>query len=200
MNVADLLNQLGGVGSVARELGISESQARSGAEALLPALLGGFKQQAQSQPAGLGGLVEMLGRMGGGGLMDDVLGAQPTNIDRGNQVLGQIFGSKDVSRAVAQNAGGQTGLDPVVLKKMLPMLGMLVAGYMSKQGAPGALPAQPAAPQAGGLGGMLGTMLGGQGAAPPTGRSAGGLASMLDLDGDGNPLNDLVGMLGKLRR
>lgn len=200
MNVSDLLNQMGGVGSVARELGIHESQARNGAEALLPAVLGGFKQQAQSQPAGLGGLMEVLGRMGGGGLMDDVLGAQPTNIDRGNQVLGQIFGSKDVSRTVAQNAGGQTGLDPEVLKKMLPMLGMLVAGFMSKQGAPGAMPAQPAAPQAGGLGGMLGTMLGGQGAAPPAGRSAGGLASMLDLDGDGNPLNDLVGMLGKLKR
>lgn len=193
MNVNNLLNQMGGVGSVARELGINESQARSGAEALLPALLGGFKQQAQSQPAGLGGLVDMLGKMGGGGLMDDVLGAQPTNINRGNEVLGQIFGSKDVSRTVAQSAAGQSNLDPAVLRKMLPMLGMLVAGFMSKQGAAGAAPAQQAAPQAGGLGGMLGQMLGGQ-----SGGSARGLASMLDLDGDGDPLNDIAGMLGKL--
>jgi hypothetical protein len=200
MNVSDLLSQMGGMESVARELGINEGQARSGAEALLPAVLGGFRQQAQSQPAGLGGLVDMLGKMGGGGLMDDVLGAQPTNIDRGNEVLGQIFGSKDVSRTVAQKAGGQTGLDPVVLKKMLPMLGMLVAGFMSKQTAPGALPAQPAAPQAGGLEGMLGAMLASRGAAPTAGRNAGGLASMLDLDGDGDPRNDIMGMLGKLKR
>lgn len=28
--------------------------------------------------------------------------------------------------------------------------------------------------------------------------SLGGLASMLDLDGDGNPLDDILGMAGKL--
>ncbi|HRQ59213.1 MAG TPA: DUF937 domain-containing protein [Azoarcus taiwanensis] len=193
MQVEDLLKQMGGLGSVARELGVDERQARSGAEALLPAILGGFKRQAQAQPAGAGGLLDVLGRLGGGGLMDEVIGAQPTNLEHGNQVLGQIFGSKDVSRAVAQNAAGQTGLDPNVLKKMLPMLGMLVAGYMSKQGAA----PQPAAAPASGLGDMLG----GRGAGRPAARGgAGGLADMLDLDGDGNPLNDVLGMLGKLKR
>lgn len=197
MQIADLLQQMGGLGSMARELGVDERQARSGAEALLPAILGGFKRQAQAQPAGAGGLLDVLGRLGGGGLMDEVIGAQPTNLEHGNQVLGQIFGSKDVSRAVAQNAAGQTGLDPNVLKKMLPMLGMLVAGYMSKQGAA----PQPAAAPASGLGDMLGNMLGGRGAGRPAARGgAGGLADMLDLDGDGNPLNDVLGMLGKLKR
>jgi hypothetical protein len=32
------------------------------------------------------------------------------------------------------------------------------------------------------------------------GTRAGGLASMLDLDGDGNPLDDMLGMAGKLMR
>jgi hypothetical protein len=54
-------------------------------------------------------------------------------VSRGNEVLGQIFGSKDVSRTVAQNAASRSGLDPSLLKKMLPMLAMLVAGYMAKQ-------------------------------------------------------------------
>src|SRR5690606_3813941 len=100
-------------------------------------------------------------------------------------------GSKDVSRAVAQNAAGQTGLDANVLKKMLPMLGMLVAGYMSRRGG------AASGGQTGGLGGLLG----GQRAAQPAGRGgAGGIAAMLDMDGDGNPLNDVLGMLGKLRR
>ena len=75
----------------------------------------------------------MLGGLGGGGLLDDVLGPQPTSVNRGNDVLGQIFGSKDVSRTVAQNAATRTGLDPSLVKKMLPMLAMLVAGYMAKQ-------------------------------------------------------------------
>jgi hypothetical protein len=199
MQASDLLNQMGGIGSVARELGVSESEAQSGAAALLPAILGGFKKQAQSQPSGLAGLAGMLGQLGGGGLMDDVLGSQPTNVNRGNEVLGQIFGSKDVSRAVAQNAAGSTGLDPALLKRMLPMLAMLAGGYLSRQ--TGGLAGQAAqAGQGGGLGGMLGQVLGRQGSGQTEGRSAGGTGSMLDLDGDGNPLDDIIGMAGKFMR
>jgi len=122
VQIMDILGEMGGIQSVARELGISEPQAASGAAALLPALLGGFKGQAQAHPAGLEGLAGVLGNLGGGGLLDDVLSPQSTNASRGNGVLGQIFGSPDVSRTVAQHAATQTGLDPSLLKKMLPML------------------------------------------------------------------------------
>jgi hypothetical protein len=150
--------------------------------------LGGFKKQAQGQPGGFEGLGGLLGQLGGGGLLDNVLGPQPTDVSRGNDVLGQIFGTKEVSRTVAQNAASQTGLDPSLLKKMLPMLAMLVAGYLAKQGS-GAAAAQPSG---GGLGNVLGSLLGG--------RSGGGLASMLDMDGDGNPLDDILRMVGKGQR
>jgi hypothetical protein len=198
MQVTDIISQAGGLQSIARELGISESQAASGAAALAPAILGGFKKQAQAQPGGLEGLGGLLNQLGGSGLLDDVLSSKPTDVGRGNEVLGQIFGSKDVSRAVAQNAASQSGLDPGVLKKMLPMLAMLVAGYMARQRSAGAgtsagAAAQPAA-GGGGLGGLLGGLLGGQ-----AGRG-GGLASMLDMDDDGNPLDDILRMVGKGQR
>lgn len=193
MQLTDILAQTGGLQSMARELGVSESQASAGAAALLPALLGGFKKQAQ--PAGAEGLAALLGQLGGGSLMDDVLSPQPTNVNRGNAVLGQIFGSPDVSRTVASSASAQSGLDPAVLRKMLPMLAMLAAGYMARQGAGRAAPAQ-AGNQ--GLGGLLGGLLGGgQGGGRP---AQGGLASMLDLDGDGNPLDDILDLAGKLTR
>ena len=190
MQITDILAQTGGLQSMARELGISEAQAASGAAALVPALLGGFKKQAQAQPGGLEGLGGLLGRLGGGGLLDNVLAPQPTDVRQGDAVLGEIFGTKEVSRAVAQNASAQTGLDPSVLKKMLPMLAMLVGGYMAKQGRGGA---------GGGLGGMIGGMLGGKGAAPAAAAPprAGGLAGMLDMDGDGNPLDDILRMVGR---
>ena len=107
MQITDILAQMGGLQSIARELGLSESQAASGADALLPAILGGFKKQAQSQPNGLEGLGGLLGQLGGGGMLDEVLAPQPTDLSHGNDVLGQIFGSRDVSRAVAQNAASQ---------------------------------------------------------------------------------------------
>lgn len=214
MQITDLLAQLGGLQSMSRELGVSEREAASGADALLPAILGGFKTQAQ--PAGLDGLGALLGRLGGGGLLDDVLAPQPTHVERGNDVLGQIFGSKDVSRAVAQNASAQSGLDPALLKKMLPMLAMLVAGFMARQGG-GAAAAGPGSGlgdalgaalggagrgagggAGGGPGGLLGGLLGGQG--PGGSGAGGGLAQMLDLDGNGNPLDDILRMVGGARR
>jgi hypothetical protein len=201
MQITDILAQMGGLQSMARELGASETQVASGASALIPAILGGFKKQAQSQPAGLEGLGGLLGQLGGGGLLDDVLAPEPTHVNRGNDVLGQIFGSKDVSRTVAQNAASQSGLEPSLLKKMLPMLAMLVAGYMAKQRGAGDV-AQPS-PAAGGLGGLLGSLFGGRatrtGSAPP-GAAAPGLASMLDLNGDGNPLDEIMRMAGKALR
>ena len=193
MQITDLIQQMGGIQSMARELGISESQAASGADALMPAILGGFKKQAQAQPAGLEGLGGLLGQLGGGGLLDAVLSPQPTDVGRGNDVLGQIFGSADVSRTVAQNAASRSGLDPSLLKKMLPMVAMMVAGYMAKQGGGGM---QQSA--GGGLGGLLGGLLGGGAPNPRQASTLGGLASMLDMNGDGNPLDDILRMAGKM--
>ena len=204
MQITDILAQMGGLQSMARELGVSETQAAMGAEALVPAILGGFKKQAQVQPTGLEGLGGLLGQLGGGNLLDQVLAPQPTDVSSGNEVLGQIFGSKDVSRAVAQNAASQSGLDPSLLKKMLPMLAMLVTGYMAKQRAADTEARQISSGEGGlggGLGGLLGSLLGGQSAGNPTqGAAAPGLASMLDLNGDGNPLDDIMRMAGKLMR
>ena len=192
MQLQDLLSQTGSLQQIARELGINESQAASGAAALLPAILGGFKKQAQAPSTGLDGLAGMLGRLGGGGLLDDVISQKPTDVGRGNEVLGQIFGSKDVSRTVAQNAASQTGLDTSLLKKMLPMLAMLVAGYMAKQRGAATAP-ESSRSSAGGLGDLLGSMLGG-------GASGSGLGSLLDLNRDGNPLDDILRMAGKALR
>jgi len=182
MQITDILNKTGGLQSIARELGISESDAASAATALAPAVLGGFQKQAEAHPQGLDGLGGLLGQLGGGGLLDSVLSPSPTDTAPGNDVLGQIFGSKDVSRAVAQNAAAQTGHDPSLLKKMLPMLAMVVAGYMAKNHA-----AQQGS-SGGGLGGMLGGLLGGgQGDSP-----LGGLGGMLGGAGKGNPLDDIL--------
>jgi hypothetical protein len=207
MQLTDILSQTGGLSSMARELGISDQQAHTAAAALLPAILGGFAKQAHAQPAGVGGLGDLLGQLGGGSLLDDVVSTQPTDINRGNQVLGQLFGSKDVSRTVAQSAAAQTGLEPSLLRKMLPMLAMLAVGYMARRhgkaavakanGQAGNGNASAEAPAAnagtGGLGDILGGIFGGKG-------GLGGLASKLDVDGNGNPLDDILRKAGMIPR
>ncbi|QJB67927.1 DUF937 domain-containing protein [Parasphingorhabdus halotolerans] len=191
MNILDVLQQSGGIGTMAKELGINESVAQAGAAALLPAILGGFKKTTQAQPSGLEGLGGLLGQLGGGGLLDSVLGSQPTPVNKGNEILGNIFGSKEVSRTVAAGAAQQTGISSDLLKKMLPVVAMMVAGYMAKQSGEES--------GGGGIGGLIGGLLGG-GNKASSGGAMGGIGSLLDLDGDGNPLDDIIGMAGKLMR
>ncbi len=188
-----LINALGGpagIAAMARELGVDQTMVEKGAAALLPAVLGGFKQQAATQPDGLAGLVGMLGKMGGGGLLDSVLGSEPTPVEQGNAVLGQIFGSKDVSRTVAQQAAGQTGIGADLLKKMLPMVAMAAAGFMAKQAA--------ASPAGNGGGGLLGSVVSAlTGGGQQGGGGLGAIASLIDMDGDGNPLDDIMRLVNR---
>jgi hypothetical protein len=193
VDVIDMLQRSGGIEAISKQLGIPPAMASAGADALVPAILGGFGKQARapgSSDSGLGSLIGMLGSLGGGGLAANVLGPEETDINKGNDVLGQIFGSKDVSRSVAADAAGRTGIDPAVLKQMLPILAMLIGGYLSARA--GGSEAQDSG-GLGGLGSILGSVLGGQ-------KAGGGLGSLLDFDGDGNPLDDIIGMAGKLAR
>ena len=189
MNLMDILQQTGGLAAMGSELGIGESTAETGAAALLPPILGGFKKSAQARSGGLDGLGRLLDQLGGESLLDSVTAPQPTPVDKGNAVLGQIFGSKVVSRTVAAGAEQQTGISSDLLRKMLPYLAMMVAGYMAKQRA-------ERTGNGGGLGGLIGGLLNGGNHAS----SGSGLDSLLDLNGDGNALDDMIGMAGKLVR
>jgi hypothetical protein len=97
----------------------------------------------------------------------------------GTGILGQIFGSMDVSREVAARAATQTGIGQDVLKQMLPMVAALVMGALARRGA-----------QGGGLAGL-------QAGLDPTGRAGGGildmLTPMLDANRDGSVIDDLIG-------
>ncbi|MBA2290922.1 MAG: DUF937 domain-containing protein [Gemmatimonadales bacterium] len=176
MELNDLLARTGGLQAIARELGITDAEAAAGAAALAPAIVGGFEKQVEAHPGGNGGLGELLRQFGDDDLLDNVVGPEATDVSRGNSILGQIFGSKEVSRAVAQDAAPRTGLDSSILKKMLPLIAMIVAGQLSRQQKSGAPSAGGGA--LGGLGGILGSILGGG-------------------SGGRNPLDEILGKLGR---
>ncbi|WP_028969937.1 DUF937 domain-containing protein [Sphingomonas sp. URHD0057] len=200
MNVTDMLQQTGAVGAISRELGIDPATAEAGAAALLPSILSGFQNPAaaaEPQSAigggtdaaggGLGALLGTISALGGGGLLDNVTANAPSDVGQGNQILGQIFGSKDESRAVAAQAASQSGVEPSLLKKMLPLLAMAAAGYVMKQAGQGQGSAAGGSLD-GGLSGMLGSILGGQTAPARGGSEPAPSASIL---------GDLIGAAGK---
>ena len=49
MDIASILKQTGAIGQVAQQLGVNEQVAETGAAALLPAILGGFKKTTQDR-------------------------------------------------------------------------------------------------------------------------------------------------------
>lgn len=184
MNLSQALQQSGVIDSMARELNIDEQTARVGAGALLPAIVAGMGRQTTpaASSGGLGGLAGALGGLlggqsggssAGGGLggglggalggilLDQVLGQDPTPVQPGNDILGEIFGSKDVSRGVAEEVAGSTGISSDILKRMLPILAMAVMGYMMNGQQQSASAQQPAGGGAAGgaLGGALGSIL-----------------------------------------
>lgn len=177
MNVNQMLQQTGAVQALSRELGVDPATAEAGATALLPALLSGFKnpvaagETASSGSAfpGLGGLLGTIGSLGGGKLLDNATAAEPTQVDKGNEILGQVFGSKDGSRAVAASAAAQSGVEPSLLKKMLPILAMVAAGYVMKN-----------AGKTGGLGGVFGNSTPNEGQSGPAQSQTSGSNDILE--------------------
>lgn len=214
MNMMDMIMQAAG-GNTAQQagsqFGLSPEMSQKAIGALLPAISSAMKQNTAS-PQGLAGL---LGALQGGGheqYLDNPEALAQNSQTEGNAILGHLFGTKEVSRAVAGRAAEQTGIDSGVLKKMLPMVAMMAMGGMSKQtnsnqGIQGML-AQAAMQQLmggggaakGGLGGMLGGLLGGGGRQVKKQNQAhqqglGMLGKMLDADGDGNTMDDILGMM-----
>ncbi len=177
----DMIARMGGADSIAAmaaKVGISPEQAQGAVAALLPAVTGGMARQAQD---GNGSMVDQLAGMAAsytGSAADDGAVAQ------GNDILGSIFGSKDVSRAVASDAAGKTGLDLGALKALLPMVATMAASALGNG------TGTVAAPASGGIGGMLGGLLGGSGNG---GGAAGALIAMIDTNKDGNPLDEIMG-------
>ncbi|WP_409432174.1 DUF937 domain-containing protein [Litorimonas sp. RW-G-Af-16] len=222
INMMDMILQAAGGQApqqVGQQFGLDQNQSQSAIAALLPALSSALKQNTSS-PQGLAGLLGALQNGQHDQYLDNPqqLGA-PAAVNEGNAILGHLFGSKDVSRAVAGKAAEQTGIGADVLKKMLPMVAMMAMGSLSKQtrgqaqqgGGMQAMLGQMAmqqlmgGKQSGGLGGILRGITGGNARAAKQQSAThqqglGMIGKMLDADGDGSTMDDILGMVMNSRR
>ena len=165
--------------ALGQQFGLTPQQMEAAVKGLAPAIAAGMHRQ--SGGGGLDQIVEALqkGVQGGG------LGSPG---DAGNVVLGQIFGSKDVSRGVARKVSDSSGISAAILQKLLPILAAYLASQMAaKKGGTG-----------GGLGDILGSVLGGGQASQGSG---GGLGDILGSvlggggAGGGGVLGDILGQV-----
>jgi hypothetical protein len=121
------------VEQMARQFGLSQKQAEQAMEALMPAFSQGLKRNA-ADPYGVGAFLSALSTGQHARYFEDMQQAfQPSGVEEGNGILGHLFGSKEVSRAVAKQAEAATGIGQEVLKQMLPVLASMIMGGIYKQ-------------------------------------------------------------------
>ena len=121
------------MGNMARQFGLSQDQVQSAIEALMPAFSTGLKRNA-ADPMGMGAFLQALGTGNHANYFDNVQKAfNPAGVADGNNILGHLFGSKEVSRAVAAQASAATGIGAEILKQMLPSLASMMMGGLAKQ-------------------------------------------------------------------
>ncbi|MDZ7823614.1 MAG: DUF937 domain-containing protein [Ahrensia sp.] len=122
-----------GMSAIAQQFGLSPEQTRAAIEALAPAFSTGLKRNA-ADPAGVAGFLQALAGGNHAQYFDNLENAfQPQGMAEGNGILGHLFGSKEVSRAVANQASAATGIGSEILKQMLPVIASAVMGGLFKQ-------------------------------------------------------------------
>ncbi len=144
-NLSDIMGQFG----------LNEDQARRAIGSLLPSVTKGIEKQASAKNPTI---LEQIAHAEQQAYLDDDNQHvyEKEAIEGGNNILGQILGSKDVSRQVAGQAAEQTGLDSSILKKLLPIVASMAMGAMGKQASAKGLQQNPS-----GIIDLVSSMLGG---------------------------------------
>ncbi len=121
------------VRQLSKQFQLTQEQTVKAMEALMPAFSEGLKRNA-ADPFGVANFMNALATGQHANYIDNMQRAfQPQGLNEGNDILGHLFGSKDVSRAVAQQAAAMSGISEIVLKQMLPALATMIMGGLFKQ-------------------------------------------------------------------
>lgn len=131
MNLVDMfLKGQGGqnIEALSRQFNLSQQQTVAAIQALMPAFSQGLQRNA-ADPMGFGAFIQALSAGQHTNYFDNPQAAfNSSGVANGNNILGQLFGSKDLSRAVADHAAQMTGLGAETLRQMLPVIASMMMG------------------------------------------------------------------------
>jgi hypothetical protein len=189
-----LLQQLGGggVGEIARKVGVDSSDVTNVLGGAMPAILAGLTRNSSSSD-GAAGLLGALDRDHDGSILDDVMGylGGGGNLADGAGILTHVLGGRQTT--VESAVSKSSGVDIASVGKIMAMVAPLIMGALGKA-------KRQQGFDASGLAAALGQQ---EQAARKVSPSAVDMFSrMLDSDGDGDPMDDIVkmgsGLLGGL--
>ena len=135
-NLFDMLGEMQGgaaLNQMGQQFGLSRQEMERAMAALTPAFSEGLRRNVDD-PQGFGRFVEALGRSNHANYVDDPARAfEEKGMKEGNAILGHLFKSKNLSRAVAAEASQASGLSQGILKQLLPILAPMILGGLFKQ-------------------------------------------------------------------
>lgn len=119
--------------AMAKQFNLAQEQATKAMAALMPAFSSGFKRSA-TDPYNFMGVMQDITSGNYAKYFEDMGKAfTPEGIADGNNVLARLFGSKEVSRAIAAQAAQMTGVGQEVYKRMLPVMADALMGGLFKE-------------------------------------------------------------------
>lgn len=211
-NLADILAQATGkqgFDTFATQFGMAPQQAKTAMEALLPAFSLGLNRATQS-PADMANL---LGLFTAGPnyaqMFETPMSAGQSMMTAGQQALTRIFGTPELTQAIAQQTAVATGMGQEMMKQVMPLMASLIMGGLMKGAMSGQNPlgdmitamitqmmppqATAAADPVGGMMGMF-TNFFGSGTAQKQGQAAGfpGLDQLMELSRQMQAANPLL--------
>lgn len=122
------------IGNVASAFGITPAQAEAALAALLPQVARTMERNSLSR-GGLADIVAALGDPRCRNLLDNKTALRSSETyATGIELLEQMLGNKDQSRALAARAAASSGLTETLIKQLLPYLLPMIIGAISKAG------------------------------------------------------------------
>jgi hypothetical protein len=118
---------------MAKQFGLAQEQMAKATAALMPAFSTAFKRNA-TNPYDFGAFLTAMSSGNYAPYFEDMSKAfTPQGMADGNGILDQLFGSKEMSRAIAAQAAQMTGIGQEIYKQMLPVMASAIMGGLFKQ-------------------------------------------------------------------
>lgn len=191
MNLEALLGLLQGqdLGQLAEQVGGNEGQVKNGVMAALPAMLTALSKNTGTEK-GAQELNNALETKHDGSILNNLSGyLSNPDLKDGAGILNHLFGSQtsNVVNAVSQSSG----LDSNGSMKMLQMLAPVLMGMLGQQKKQNNLDAE-------GIGNLTSMLASNFGSEAGASGIMDVVTNLLDANKDGNVMDDIMGMVGKL--
>ena len=191
MNLEALLGLLQGqdLGQLAEQVGGNEGQVKNGVMAALPAMLTALSKNTGTEK-GAQELNNALETKHDGSILNNLSGyLSNPDLKDGAGILNHLFGSQtsNVANAVSQSSG----LDTNGGMKMLQMLAPVLKGMLGQQKKQNNLDAE-------GIGNLTSMLASNFGSEAGASGIIDVVTNLLDANKDGNVMDDIMGMVGKL--